>query len=198
MLARFAANGTWLTPTLVTDRGRAGAGGVTTDARLRYVPPALAARWASGVAARSAHAEFERRMLAASARFVALAHRSGVGILAGTDASDEAYVFAGSGVHDELVPLADAGLTPLEALRAATLNLARYLGAADTLGSVAPGKVADLVLLDGDPLADVRNVRRVHAVVSRGRLLDAAARQRLLADAEAAARAASVSPPARQ
>ena len=77
----------------------------------------------------------------------------------------------------------DAGLTPLEALQTATLNPARYLVATDSLGTVTVGKVADLVLLDADPLADIHNTQRIHAVVVNGKLIDAVERKRLLAEA---------------
>lgn len=99
----------------------------------------------------------------------------------GHDDAVTLYVYPGFGLHDELALLQDAGLTPLEALRTATLNPARYLGAADSLGTVAAGRLADLVLVDADPLADVRNVRnvrnarRVRAVLLEGRYLDRAA-----------------------
>jgi cytosine/adenosine deaminase-related metal-dependent hydrolase len=68
-----------------------------------------------------------------------------------------------------------------------TRDAALFLGRADTAGTIAPGKVADLVLLDADPLADIRAVRRVDTVVTAGRVLDRATLDRMLADAEAAA-----------
>jgi imidazolonepropionase-like amidohydrolase len=83
-------------------------------------------------------------------------------------------------LHDELLALVRAGVPPAVALRAATLEPARYLGAADSLGTIETGKVADLVLLDGNPLADIRNTARVNAVVLRGRLIDALDRRRML------------------
>jgi imidazolonepropionase-like amidohydrolase len=107
-------------------------------------------------------------------------------------------VFAGSGLHDELALLVDAGLTPLQAPQAATLGPARYLNAADSMGTVAAGRVADLVLLDADPLRDIRNTTRIFAVVARGRLIDAAERERLLRIAQEEAARAAVAPPARQ
>lgn len=197
--ARMVANGTWLTPTLAVTRGQVPTDSLAADPRLRFVPPSLAVRWRSGHAsAQPDDVEFGRRMEANSWRLVSLAHRAGVGILAGTDASDEPYVFAGSGVHDELALLVRAGLSPMEALRAATLNPARYLGAADSLGTVAPGRLADLVILDANPLADIRNTTRIHAVVANGRLMDAAERARLLARAAAEAARAGTAPPARR
>ncbi|WP_420125035.1 amidohydrolase family protein [Longimicrobium sp.] len=197
LLRRMAAHGTWFTPTLTVHRGMSPTDELAADPRIRFVPPNLARRWESG-RRRGEEARIEQRINAASARMVAMAQAAGVGILAGTDASDEAYVFAGSGLHDELALLVEAGLTPLQALQAATLNPARYLEAADSMGTVAAGKVADLLLLDADPLADIRNTMRIFAVVHGGRLIDAAERERLLRLAQDEAARAAVAPPARQ
>ncbi|HEU4561146.1 MAG TPA: amidohydrolase family protein, partial [Longimicrobium sp.] len=157
----------------------------------------LAARWAAG-RERGEEAEMERRLVTQMGRMVPLAQAAGVGILAGTDASDESYVFAGSGLHDELAHLVEAGLTPLQALRAATLNPARYLGAADSMGTVAAGRTADLVVLDANPLEDIHNTMRIFAVVANGRLIDAAERERLLRIAVEEASRSATAPPARQ
>lgn len=193
---RMARNGTWLTPTLAVFRGHNAPDELVNDPRLRYVPPALARRWAEG---RRPVDDDERLIAAQRGRVVAMAHAADVQLLAGTDASDEPYVFAGSGLHDELRLLVDdAGLTPAQALGTATINPARYLGAADSMGTVAAGRVADLVLLDADPLADIRNTTRIFAVVANGRLIDAAERARLLAVAEREAAASATAPPARQ
>jgi imidazolonepropionase-like amidohydrolase len=107
----------------------------------------------------------------------------GVQILAGSD-TPNAYAFPGFGLHDELEILVKAGLTPLQALRAATIDAARFLEATDTLGSVEPGKVADLVLLGGNPLEEISNTREILAVVLNGRLLDRDDLDGLLAWAE--------------
>jgi len=110
--------------------------------------------------------------------------RANVGLLAGTDAGASNYsqinVFFGFAVHDELALLVEAGLTPVEALRTATLNPARYLELTDSLGTVAVGKLADLLVLDADPIADIRNTQRIYAVVANGRMIDSAERRRLL------------------
>jgi imidazolonepropionase-like amidohydrolase len=95
-------------------------------------------------------------------------HRAGVGILAGTDLGNP-YLYPGSSLHDELALLVRAGLGTLDALRTATLNPARFLGLSDTFGTVAEQKVADLVLLDGNPLDDIANTQRVYGVVVKGR-----------------------------
>jgi imidazolonepropionase-like amidohydrolase len=89
---------------------------------------------------------------------------------------------------NELALLVRAGLTPLEALRAATSNAASYFAATDSLGSVAVGRVADLVLLDANPLADIANSRRISWVMANGRLYDEPARRALFAEARRAAR----------
>ena len=91
-----------------------------------------------------------------------------LGLLAGTDLGTTG-IDPGASLHDELALLVDAGFTPAEALRAATLNPARFFGATDSLGTVEAGKLADLVLLAGDPLADIANTRRVVFVMVAGR-----------------------------
>lgn len=113
-------------------------------------------------------------------------YRAGVPILAGSDALTPG-VFPGFALHEELERLVGAGLTPAEALRAATLEPARFMEATDTLGSIAPGKVADLVLLDADPLRDIRNTTGIHAVIARGRLYTREELDGLLDSAAAAA-----------
>lgn len=106
-------------------------------------------------------------------------HRAGVGILPGTDAPLRNSP-PGFGLHQELVLLARAGMPPFQVLRAATLEPARYFGMLDSLGTIAAGKVADLVLLGGNPLTDIAHVGRIDAVVANGRLIDSMARKALL------------------
>ena len=97
------------------------------------------------------------------------------------------YCFPGFSLHDELVLLVNAGLTPMEALQAATLNPARFLGKESELGTVEKGKIADLVLLDANPLEDIHNTQKINAVMVRGKLIPKAELQRMLATIEAAA-----------
>jgi imidazolonepropionase-like amidohydrolase len=104
---------------------------------------------------------------------------AGVRLLAGTD-TPQPFVYPGFSLHDELALLVKAGLTPLEALRTATYNPAEYLNALDSLGTVAPGKVADLVVLDANPLDRIQNTRRISAVIANGRLFNRAALDSLL------------------
>jgi imidazolonepropionase-like amidohydrolase len=114
-------------------------------------------------------------------------YRAHVPLMTGSDAPGTG-VLPGFGLHDELAFFVQGGVPPMAALRAATYEPARYLGALDSLGTVERGKVADLVLLDANPLVDIHNTRRIAAVVWNGRVIDGARRRELLARAEAAAR----------
>ena len=107
---------------------------------------------------------------------VRLLREAGVAILAGTDQAPD-----GASLHRELELLVEAGLSPAEAIVAATSRPAAFLGLIDEVGTVEPGKRADLVLLDGDPLADIANTRRIAAVVVGGSLLDRSDLRRLVA-----------------
>ncbi len=120
-----------------------------------------------------------------------MAAKGGVKILAGTDWPGGGYSFgnysaADRNVLDELIGLGEAGLTPAEALRTATTNPAILFKMKDQLGSVERGKLADLDLLDADPLADIANVKRISAVVINGRFVDSAERKTILANEQAA------------
>jgi imidazolonepropionase-like amidohydrolase len=104
----------------------------------------------------------------------------------GTDVS-AAWVFPGFSLHDELELFVEAGLTPMEALRAATRNPAAFLGELASRGTVERGKMADLVLLDANPLEAIRNSRKIRGVVQNGRYFSKEALQAMLARVENAA-----------
>ncbi len=99
------------------------------------------------------------------------AQQLGVKIIAGTDAPDS-FAFTGSGLHDELALYVQAGLSPLQALQTATLNAARYSGAADQSGQIAVGFDADMVLLSANPLLDIQALRQVQGLVIAGQWYD--------------------------
>ncbi|WP_328992839.1 amidohydrolase family protein [Kribbella sp. NBC_01245] len=130
----------------------------------------------------------------ASHRLAAEAHRAGVTITAGTDCGLPPYGFPGFSLHDELSNLVNSGLPPIAAIQAATRNAARAAGIHRVAGTIEVGKSADLLVLDADPLADIRNTERIHAVVAKGRLITSAERARMLAEVEAEAR--TTPPPA--
>jgi imidazolonepropionase-like amidohydrolase len=194
LFARFVANGTWQVPTLTMRQTHALLEDRTarTGPRFRYLPPALKARWDRRRAATfrklgpQDFANF-RASLKKQLEVVGRMHGAGVRFLAGTD-TGSLDCLPGWSLHDELELLVRAGLTPLEALQAATRNPAEYLGRLSEQGTIERGKRADLVLLDADPLADIRNTRKIRAVVVDGRLLGASDLQAMLAEVESACR----------
>jgi imidazolonepropionase-like amidohydrolase len=162
LLAALIKNGTAVTPTLVVHRSAA------SGAELAAIPPSLRQFWLSPARDRSADAAAARRR---EMRIVADMHKAGVLILAGSDTPNP-YVMPGASLHRELELLVDAGLTPMQALQAATIRAADFLGMADRLGSIAQGNLADLVLLERDPLARIGNTRSIETVVLNGRLIE--------------------------
>jgi imidazolonepropionase-like amidohydrolase len=98
-------------------------------------------------------------------------HEAGVMLVAGTDAPYPG-VMLGEGLHRELELLVEAGLTPLEAIRSATLNAARLMGDEDEWGTVAPGMRADLLVIDGRPDLEISDTRKIELVIQRGKVLD--------------------------
>jgi tetratricopeptide (TPR) repeat protein len=164
----------------------------THDARVKYMPPSLRKEWTSpGVAflygPRSADDfAFAKKEFAKELELVAAMQTAGVGILAGTDASNP-LCMPGFSLHDELGLMVKAGLTPMEALQTATLNPARFMGREKDFGTVERGKVADLILLDANPLDDIANTTKINSVIYSGRLLPHAQLDQMLADVEALA-----------
>ena len=189
----FAKNGTYLTPTLVTERALTFVDDFdkVSDPRLKYVSASQREWWhpEKGMLTRyrtPAYIAFRKRQFAKALEQIPVAYRDGVQFLAGTDCLIP-YVFPGFSVHDEIALFAQAGLTPLQALQTATLTPARFLGIENSEGTVEPGKAANLVLLDANPLQDIHYTTRIFAVVFRGKLLDRKALDALLQQAAEAA-----------
>ncbi len=185
LYARLVKAGSAQTPTLVMERRRAGFWPlrVPSAAESLLVVPGLGAipggkRARESVVADSLYFDLEQKLVRGMAR-------AGVTLLAGTDVPQAGV--PGTSLHDELELLVASGLSPAQALAAATINPARVHGLADSLGTLEEGKVADLVLLDADPLRDIRHTREIRAVILRGRLLDRGVLDSLLADATALA-----------
>src|SRR5262249_44669529 len=109
--------------------------------------------------------------------------KAGVKLLAGTDVATP-FCFPGFGMHDELGLLVEAGLSPLAALQTATGNPAQFLGREKDLGTVEKGKLADLVLLDADPLKDIKNTTKIASGIVGGKLLSREALDKMLAEVE--------------
>jgi len=182
VVRRLKRNGTWLDPTLVSFRGFviAADSAAASDSGLAYVNLRLRQLWREQLAGfPKLPLQTWRDLFDHTVALTGMLREARANILVGTDLGNP-HVYPGSSVHEEMALLVRAGYTPAEALRAATEGPARFLGAADSLGAVAEGRVADLVLLDGNPLADIRNTRRIAAVVIRGRLLDRSALDSLL------------------
>lgn len=198
LFASFAKNGTWQCPTLTVNRASAFAGDAEfrDDPRLKYMPrdtrstwqpekdPLRASRTAEDYAIRKRRYQKEREMLAEM-------RRAGVRFIAGTDAGNP-FCFPGFSLHDELTLMVEAGFTPLEALQAATLNAAIFLGKSESLGTVEKGKIADLVLLEADPLENIENTKRIAAVVLGGELFEKPRLDAMLAEAEKIANQKSI------
>ena len=190
LFARFVRNGTWHCPTLVVLQAFAFMDDdvFTSDPRLRYIPRSMRQRWnphGPAHAGTSAAEDFSRRkeIFRKELEITGRMHRAGVAFLAGNDAPTP-YVFPGFSLHDELALLVRAGLTPLQALQSATRDATRYLGMQDSFGTVEKGKVADLVLLEGNPLVDIANTRKIAAVILAGRLIEKPSLQEMLARVE--------------
>ena len=188
LFARLVQNGTWQTPTLTVLQAMATLDDPShaSDARLAYVSPYLRASWDPTKdfrMKRKTPADYAQMQAAfeVQKKIVGAMSKAGVPILAGTDEGNP-FCYAGFSLHDELGLLVSAGLSPLEALRAATSGPAKLLGLESSMGSIAGGKVADLVVLDADPLVDIANTKKIRAVVSRGTFYDRAALDRLLED----------------
>ncbi len=174
LFEKSALVGTRHSPTLLLWRrmGHLDDEALKNDARLKYVPESIRKSWPdpsddtkkwTGETRAQWKAQVERIY-----RITALAKRTKVELLAGTDTGDP-YTIPGASLHDELEQLVRAGLTPREALEAATLAPARMLGWDEAMGTIAKGKVADLVLLEANPIEDIRNTRRIAAVFARGK-----------------------------
>ena len=151
------------------------------------------ANWGKGTRDRDKGATAEEfslrsRFMQASLRIVGKMNSTGVPIMAGTDTTAP-FVFPGSSLHEELALLVQAGLTPMEALQAATKRPAEFLGKLQTQGTIEQGKIADLLLLDANPIENIRNTEKIRAVILRGKLLDRGFLDEVLSKEESFARA---------
>jgi len=121
-------------------------------------------------------------------RMVGAMHRAGVPFLAGTDTAPGVYIMPGFSLHDELANFVEAGFTPMESLQTATSNPAKFLGIESTFGSIEAGKTADLVLLNANPLDDIRNTTKINCVIANGRFFDRAILDQILLQVEKSAK----------
>ena len=186
LFERLARNETWQVPTLAVLWAITNQGDRSGDERLAFMPDHVVEHWQASATRASELSEADRannrRFFDRYLALVKRMHEARVPLLAGTDMPNP-HVYPGWSLHEELQLLVRAGLSPAEALKTATADAARFLDLGDDAGSVETGKVADLVVLEGNPLDDINNTTRIAAVVLRGRYLDRAALDRLLAGA---------------
>jgi imidazolonepropionase-like amidohydrolase len=175
----FVANHTWQVPTfplLVHLAFLTPETDLANDSRMKYVPAGVRRIWDAGrreSLANQGTAEFQmrRELVKRSLSTFRQMYVAGVPVMAGTDTTAP-NVFPGFGLHEDLNYFLQAGLTPLEALQAATVKPAEFLGRAVEQGTITPGKRADLVLLNANPLDDIRNAQKIDAVIVNGKLLN--------------------------
>ena len=199
LFARLAANHTWVTPTLASSHMFAYEDVVRwdQDPRRKYLMPRILASWedrADNLAPPTPQdaallSSYRKKQFQHALESVRLMRKAGVSILAGTDTgASNQNMFPGFSLHEEMAFLVKGGLTPLEALQCATLNAAKWLNRLDTLGTVEPGKFADLVLLDADPILDIHNTTKISEVFLAGKEFDRAALDQMLRNAKAGAK----------
>jgi imidazolonepropionase-like amidohydrolase len=195
LYAAFVRHGTWQVPTLATKRplSLVDEGGFTNDPRMKYIPAKELEDWKpeNNFFLKFRTPEFivqKKNLYRKELQLVRDMHRAGVPFMTGTDIPG-AYTYPGFSLHDELELFVENGFTPFEALTAATLKPAKFLGLEKSLGTIEKGKLADLILLDGDPLDDIRNTKRIFAVVVNGVFLDRSVLDGMLKDVEDSARA---------
>ncbi|HLJ87835.1 MAG TPA: amidohydrolase family protein [Candidatus Angelobacter sp.] len=179
LIARLAKNHTWQVPTLVWERGQWLVDDIdySHDPVLKYAPDSWQHKsWPAFT--KSIMAELDTDPLADRKQFVQkeldmvkAMRNAGVPFLAGTDTAAGVAVLPGFSLHTEMEYFVQAGLTPMEALQTATRNPAVFLGIQKEAGTVEKDKVANLVLLNANPLEDIRNTRKIEAVVLNGKLL---------------------------
>ena len=189
LFATFVRNGTWSCPTIIvyspiihlSDEGF-----FLNRSEMKYIPQSMRDRW---------HQTFEqirqvsrdvdnRKRWQMRSQIVGMMHRAGVELIAGTDMG-AGYVIPGFSMHEELQLMVDAGLSTLTVLQSATINAVKFLGKEKDLGTIDKGKLADLILLEGNPLDNIKNTRRIAAVIVNGRYLPKQTLQRMLDDVEA-------------
>lgn len=146
---------------------------------LEYVPERTAESWRNAVNGMASGGAQPWRLDARRAILAAL-HEGGVPVLLGTD-SPQLFSVPGFSIHAEMQAMVDCGMTPFEVLSSATRHVATHLDESATRGTIAPGKVADLVLFDEDPLSDIAHTRSIAGVMVAGRWLDRAALDERLA-----------------
>jgi len=192
VIAALAEHRVFQSPTLTITSGDAARlfADPAWRATFRLLPPAVGAAWLATAEQRlqTPPAPLALAHTAWAVSMIPRLQAAGVPIMAGTD-TPLGLLTPGFSLHEELRMLVEAGLSPREALVAATRTPAEFMGIEAELGTIEVGKLADLVLLDADPLADIGNARRIRAVIRGGAVFDRKVLDDWLAELEAAGRA---------
>ena len=187
---------TWVVPTLVAMRTSGRVRELATEGKqeyLAYLPPALRQSWSPKEINKQVSPEVALWYLAqfeTDLKIARVMHAAGVQMMAGSDSLDP-FNFPGPSLHEELKLLTEVGFTSQQALQAATSKPAEFIHASSggDWGTIEPGKIADLVLLEADPLVDIANTRKIAAVILGGRFLGRTDLDQMLSQARGAAEA---------
>ena len=176
LFATLKTNQTWQCPTLTVLRNLAylETPEVQDNPNLKYINPAMRNFVAPKKSRRPQtddEVQFERKLFAKNLEIVKAMHDAGVPIIAGTDVLNP-FCLPGFSLHTELKLMVRAGLSPGAALRTATINAADFQKKGNEMGSIATGKVADVVLLTANPLKDISNTKKIDTVIYRGKVYD--------------------------
>lgn len=193
LIQLLAKNQTWQCPTLYWERGQwlVDAIDVTKDPDGKYAPVFWREKsWPKFTVGIIKDSDTDplpvrQKFVEHELDIVKKLRQAGVPFLAGTDTPAGVDVLPGFSLHFELQRFVAAGFTPMEALQTATINPAKFLGKQDDFGTVEKGKIADLVLLDANPLYDIANTQKISAVLSNGRYYSRTQLDRILVDVEA-------------
>lgn len=190
LVAKTKAAGVWNVPTqslMPAFRGPEPTEALAARPEMKYVPKQMADQW---VQARNdflqevadVPMEKRRHFEAVRAKIIKALDDADAGVLLGADTPQIMQV-PGWATHGELKALVASGLTPYRALRAGTINVARFFGTAQQTGTIGVGKEASLVLVDGNPLEDIASMGKISGVMVRGRWLTAVEQDQMLAAA---------------
>jgi len=188
LFAKFVKNNTWITPTVIVWQNNASFEDDSAKYadRMKYLPRYIREYWDPK---NNAHLKgraperlaAEKLLVKKYLEIIGMMQRAGVKLMTGSDFGANPLLFPGWGVHDEMALLVRAGLTPMEAIQAATRNPATFLGLDRSVGTIEKNKLADMVLLSANPLEDINNTRKIAAVFFQGRMFDRPELNRMLA-----------------
>ena len=188
LFAKFVKNNTWITPTVIVWQNNAS---FEDDSaryadRMKYLPRYIREYWDpknnAHLKGRSPERLVAEKLLVKKyLEVIGAMQRAGVKLMTGSDFGANPLLFPGWGVHDEMALLVRAGLTPMEAIQAATRNPAIFLRLDKSVGTIEKNKLADMVLLGANPLEDINNTRKIAAVFFQGRMFDRPELNRMLA-----------------